>query len=208
MRKILLMLSVLALTTGWVGQQAWADDKGPVQAPDDQVLGKPDAPVTIFEYASFTCPHCAAFTKETLPKIKSAWIDTGKAKLIFRDFPLDQIALKAAIVAHCAPEGRYFTFVEAFFDSQDNWARATDPVAGLKGIARLGGMNSETFDKCLKDEAIQNKTIESELTAKNSYGVDSTPSFFVVGANGTNKLVGEQPFDDFNRALVAAQPKS
>src|SRR5438067_2761676 len=83
--------------------------------PSDRILGKADAPVTIIEYASLTCPHCAAFEKEMLPKIKSEWIDTGKAKLVFRDFPLDGSALKAALVARCAPPERFYGFIGILF---------------------------------------------------------------------------------------------
>ena len=87
-------------------------------SPDDRVLGKPDAPITIVEYASLTCPHCAHFDQEVLPKLKEKWIDSGKAKLVFRDFPLDQPALLAATVARCEPADRFYGFVDALFKSQ------------------------------------------------------------------------------------------
>jgi protein-disulfide isomerase len=202
MAGLCLLLAISASGTGW------AQDKMPSLGPGDEVLGKPVAPVTIVEYASMTCPHCAAFAAETYPKIRAEWIDTGKAKYVFRDFPLDRYALIAAQIAHCAPKDRYFAFVEAIFDSQANWARAPDPVVALKGIARLGGMTAEAVDKCVADEAMQKQVIDTEMQAKNDYGVNSTPTFFILSAGGNTKLVGETPYDEFNKALIAASPKS
>src|SRR5712672_1410926 len=91
--------------------------------PGDRVLGKADAPITIIEYASLTCPHCAHFEVDVLPKLKAKWIDTGKAKLVLRDFPLDEPALRAAMVARCAPPERFFGFIDALFQGQNAWAR-------------------------------------------------------------------------------------
>src|SRR5262249_57342023 len=124
---------VLALLTGGAlsGGAALAQGNAPTVSPDDRILGKPDAPITIVEYASLTCPHCAAFERDTLPKLKTQYIDTGKVKLIYRDFPLDSRATLAAMIARCAPRDRYFGFVDAFFRSQDQWARSEDPVRSL-----------------------------------------------------------------------------
>jgi protein-disulfide isomerase len=176
----------------------------PAVTPQDYVLGKADAPVTIIEYASLTCPHCAAFERETLPKIKENWIDTGKAKLVFRDFPLDGWALRAAMVARCAPPERYFGFIDALFQSQDVWARAANPQAALGRLAKLGGISDDKFQSCMKDEKLADTVAASRLAAEKQYGVESTPTFFVNGV----KLVGEQSYADFDKALTAAQPKT
>src|SRR6516165_8332780 len=93
---------------------------------DDRILGSLEAPITIVEYASLTCPHCAHFANDVLPEIKKAWIDTGKAKLVLRDFPLDEPALRAAMIARCAPPDRYYAFAETFFAAQEKWVRTTD----------------------------------------------------------------------------------
>jgi protein-disulfide isomerase len=207
MRKIL-TFAALMLLAGLTVTSARAEDKMPVQAPDDTVLGQANAPITIIEYASLTCPHCAAFEKDTLPKVKTDWIETGKAKLIFRDYPLDKFALAAAQIARCAPADRYFSFIESFFETQPNWATAADPIAALKGIARLGGMTGEAVDKCLADDKVQQKLVAGELQARDDYGVSSTPTFFILGVNGGNKLIGQQPYDDMAKALKAASPKS
>jgi protein-disulfide isomerase len=207
MRKILIALAAILVAQTAFGA-AFAQTKTPTLTAEDHVLGRPDAPIAIVEYASLTCPHCAAFEKDTLPKLKSDWIDTGKAKLVFRDFPLDRLALAASLIATCAPAEHYFSFIETFFGTQENWARAANPTDALKGIARLGGMNGSAVDTCLADKTLQDKIVQTELAAKTDYGVDSTPTFFILGAGAANKLVGDLPYDDFNKALIAATPKS
>jgi protein-disulfide isomerase len=188
---------------------ALADDKTPKVTATDRVLGKSDAPVTIIEYASLTCPHCAAFEQEKLPLIRKDWIDTGKVKLVYRDFPLDGAALLAATIAHCAPEDRYFAFVGSLFESQSRWVVAQDPVDALKRVVRLGGMDGATVDKCRADTKLQEAIVAGAEEAKNDYGVESTPTFFILGPSGTStKLVGDLPYADFAKALGDAMPKS
>jgi protein-disulfide isomerase len=177
----------------------------PTQAADDIAVGKAGAPITIFEYASLTCPHCAEFDVDTLPKVRSEWIDTGKAKLIFRDFPLDQFALKAAMLARCAPPERFFAFIDVLFQQQASWAGAGGPDAvtqALSRIARLGGISEEQFTACTNDKAMSDRILNERLVASQQYGVESTPTFFV---NGT-KVVGALPYEEFAKALEAALP--
>jgi protein-disulfide isomerase len=171
---------------------------------DDHVLGKKDAPITIIEYASLTCPHCAAFEHETLPKIEKDWIDTGKAKLVFRNFPFDQAALRAAMLAECAGPEKYFNFLNALFGSQETWARASDPSAALIRIGKLGGLSEERVQACFKDESLANKLVATRMTAEKDLDVNSTPTFFVNG----KKIVGAQPYEAFEQALDAAARKS
>jgi protein-disulfide isomerase len=188
---------------------ARADDaKAPAVTAEDRVLGKADAPVTLIEYASLTCPHCAAFEQQNFPMIRKEWIDTGKVKLVYRDYPLDRYALQAAQIARCAPPDRYYAFIESFFDGQLQWATAKDPLAALKGVARLGGMNAAAVDKCLMDLKLQQTIADSRAQAEEIYGVESTPTFFIIGANGANRLVGDLPYEDFAKALSQAMPKS
>jgi protein-disulfide isomerase len=206
MRNIWLILAAVMSTASVLGtpSPAAAQSQTPAVTADDRVLGKPDAPVTIVEYASLTCPHCAAFEAETLPKLKEQWIDTGKAKLVFRDFPFDQAALSGAKLARCAPPDRFFSFIDVLFKDQNNWSRASDPQAALGKIAKLGGISSDQFDACMKDEKLADRIVAGELTAKNNYGVESTPTFFING----KKLVGNQPYPEFEKALNDALPKS
>jgi protein-disulfide isomerase len=173
-------------------------------SPDDRVLGKADAPVTIIEYASLTCPHCAAFDAETLPQLKKEWIDTGKAKLVFRDFPLDGLALKGAKLARCAPPERFYGFIDVLFRQQDVWARAADPQAALGRIAKLGGMSDDQFQTCMKDDAVENQILAGRMAAEKDATVESTPTFFING----KKLVGALPYDSFDDALKAAAAKT
>ncbi|MGH6989467.1 MAG: DsbA family protein [Stellaceae bacterium] len=181
--------------------------KTPTLNPDDHVMGQTSAPVTMIEYASLTCPHCAAFEEEDLPAIKKKWIDTGKVKLVYRDFPLDGYALKASMLARCAPDDRYFQFIESFFESQENWVTAADPTAALTEIARLGGMTADATKRCFADKKLEKAIVKERFTANKDYGVDSTPTFFILGANGTTKIEGAEPIADFDTALAAAMPK-
>lgn len=145
------------------------------------VIGRADAPVTIIEYFSLTCPHCATFHRETLPVLKQRYIDTGKVKLVLRDFPLDRYALSGAVLAHCAGPERYPAFVDVFLETQQQWARANDPVAALKQIAQLGGLAPEQADACLADQAMLDAVLKMRLEGENVYGVASTPSFLIGG---------------------------
>ena len=120
----------------------------------DRILGDVNAKVTIVEFASYTCPHCGDFHKNVLPEIKKNYIDTGKARLILRPLPLDNLALAVAKLTFCVPHDRYYNFAGAFFNSQNAWVPAPDRLAALKNIATMGGMTPEQFDACLKDDKV------------------------------------------------------
>src|SRR5438067_12015726 len=172
--------------------------------PGDRVLGKADAPITIIEYASLTCPHCAHFEVDVLPKLKTKWIDTGKAKLILRDFPLDEPAMRAAMVARCAPPERFYPLVDALFAGQEKWATAKDYRAALERLAKLGGVGDKEFKACITDKKLEDQVAGSRLTATKDLGVDSTPTFFI---NGT-KFEGAPTVEAFERALSGLAAKS
>jgi protein-disulfide isomerase len=165
----------------------------------DRVIGNVEAPITIIEYASLTCPHCATFHAETLPQIKKEWIETGKAKLIYRDFPLDKYAASAAMIARCAPEDKYFIFLNAFFAQQNNWSRADDPVRVLTQLAGLGGMSKDDVDACLANEELQDAILQMRLDGQMEYGINSTPSFVING-----KMINNLPYEDFKDILEDA----
>jgi protein-disulfide isomerase len=201
MRKIWLALAAFALLGGMSVAASPAHAlEAPQVKPDDRVLGKADAPITIFEFFSLTCPHCAEFEETTYPKLKAEWIDTGKAKIVYRDYPLDQNALKAAMVARCAPPDRYAAFVEVLFKQQTVWGLQRDPTDALKKIAALGGIGADQFDKCINDQDLSKQIVAEEYEAQQKYGVDSTPTFFVNG----KKIVGALPYDDFVKELKGA----
>lgn len=159
---------------------------------DEFVIGKADAPVTIVEYASLTCPHCARFHVDTLPGLKKEFIDTGKVRLVYRDFPLDRNALAAAIVARCAGPARYFGFIDTFYASQSNWARSSNPVDALGKLARLGGMSKKDFDACLKNKAVSDAVLEQRLEGEKTYKVNSTPTLYINGGKYSGGLTLDQ----------------
>ena len=171
---------------------------------DDRILGNPDAPITIIEYASLTCPHCAHFATEILPELKKKWIDTGKVKLVLRDYPLDEPALRAAMVARCAPPDRFYAYVDTFFGAQEKWVTARDYRDALARLVKLGGMSREEFDNCLKNTALENKIVEGRLIASKELDVNSTPTFFINGA----KFTGAPTVEEFDKVLSGLSAKS
>jgi protein-disulfide isomerase len=148
--------------------------------PTDHVLGDPKAPVTMIEYASFTCPHCAHFSVAILPEVKKKWVDTGKVKLIYRDFPLDQTALKAAQIAECAGKDKYFGVIDVIFATQQKWATASDPIAELGKLLRIAGMDDAAIKTCLANDAIANAVV-ADYRGGETLGVNSTPTLFING---------------------------
>ena len=171
---------------------------------DERVLGNPAAPITIVEYASMTCPHCAHFAKEVLPELKRKWIDTGKVRLVLRDFPLDQLALRAAMIQRCAPPDRFYAFADMFFADQQQWVTADDANAALARLAALGGMSRSEFDACLKDSALENYIVQERLVASKNLGVEATPTFFINGS----KFAGAPTVAEFDKVLSGLAPKS
>ena len=178
---------------------AFAEILSTEEALTERVIGNSEAPITIIEYASLTCPHCANFHAETLPQIKKDWIETGKAKLIYRDYPLDKYAASAAMIARCAPEDRYFIFLNAFYAQQKNWSSAPDPVKVLTQLAGLGGMSQEDVDACLANGALQDGILQMRLEGQMEYDINSTPSFVIGGKKVTNLT-----YKDFNKLLEDA----
>ena len=172
--------------------------------PSDRILGKAEAPITIIEYASLTCPHCAHFDVTVLPKLKEKWIDTGKAKLILRDYPLDEPALRAAMVARCAPADRFYPLIDTFFAQQEQWATSRDYRAALEKLVKLGGMSDKEFKTCISDKKLEDQVAQSRLVASQQLGVDATPTFFVNG----KKFDGAPTVEAFDQALSGAAPKS
>jgi protein-disulfide isomerase len=147
----------------------------------EMALGDPNAPVTVVEYASMTCPHCATFHVQTYPEIKKRYIDTGKVRFVFREFPLDQLAAAGFMLARCAGEDRYFPMVEALFEQQRTWAQSEDPLARLFAVARQAGFTQRTFEECLANQELLDKIATVRQRASEVYGVNSTPTFFING---------------------------
>ncbi len=147
---------------------------------EDMSIGKADAPVTVIEYASMTCGHCATFHINTYPEFKKRYIDTGKARYILREFPLDPLAAGAFMLARCAGKDKYFPLVETLFQQQRNWA-VQKPLEPLFAIARQTGFTQQTFDACLRDQAMLDGIEKVRTRATDRFKVESTPTFFING---------------------------
>jgi len=157
-------------------------------ANDDFVLGDEMAPVTMIEYASLSCPHCAAFVRESFPKLKAEFIDTGKVKFVFRNFPLNQAALVGAMFAQCQADDnkaelpeKYYSAIKALFKTQDVWAFSAEYADKIESIANLDGMSAERFKQCIADQSLQEKILKSRMEAAEDLQLRSAPSFFING---------------------------
>ncbi|MDP6389239.1 MAG: DsbA family protein [Alphaproteobacteria bacterium] len=168
------------------------------EALKERILGDPKAPVTIIEYSSLTCPHCQSFHADTLPEIKKNYIDTGKVRLVMRDFPFDQVSLRAAMMARCARPSMYFKFIEVLFKQQKQWSESNDPSAALARIGKLGGMSQADFDACMKNNDLIDGILKVRLEAQQKFQVDSTPTFII---DDDNKIVGAHPYEVFDKVL-------
>ena len=189
-------VSALAMTRPARAQDVSVDilhKPGPL---GDKILGAENAPVTIVEYASVTCPHCAAFHRETYPTLKSKYIDTGKVRLIFREFPTQPaaIAIGGFMLARCAGD-KYFPMLDTIFEQQQSWAQ--DPYNGFLRIARQAGLSEERFEACLKDQKMAEAIQEVAIRGNKEFNVDSTPTFFING----KKYAGNLSVADLEKIL-------
>jgi protein-disulfide isomerase len=165
-------------------------------------IGSDDAPVTMVEYAMFTCPHCAAFNQETFPKLKAEYIDTGKVRLVFREVYFNKPSLWAAMIARCAPADRYFGIADLLFERQMDWAAATDEnemIAKLMSIGRQAGMSDDEMNACLQDRAKAEAMVATYQKQAEEDGVDATPMFLINGVK-----VDNMPYEELAKKLDEA----
>jgi protein-disulfide isomerase len=186
---------------------ATAQDKPAASAPrpaaapavtyHEMIEGNPKAKVTVVEFASLTCPHCARFQRDVYPEIKKNYIDTGKIRYVYKDYPLDELALVGAVLARCAPADQGLKLVDTMFKNQDEWAQAEKPIVPLKGYAQLAGMSGADVDACFKNRELL-QTVKDEYTkATTLYQVQTTPTFFI----GDEKIEGGRLYDDISKAI-------
>ena len=178
--------------------QTPADVAKPQSLPD-MALGPKDAKVTIYEYASMTCPHCAAFNSEVFPKLKKEYIDTGKVRYVFREFPLDIKAAAGSMLARCIAKGdanKYFAVTDLLFRSQGDWVM-TNTTQNLERIGKQAGLSKEQVDNCLKDQSLLDKIAADQKYASEVLKVDSTPTFFVNG----ERIKGEASLQEFEKKI-------
>ena len=172
---------------------------------DERSLGRADAPVTAIEYFSLTCSHCGAFHRDTWPRVKRELVETGRVRMVFRDFPLDEISLRAHAVARSFPADRYEPFVSALFATQDRWAyaRGVDHKAEIGKIAALAGMSADTFNAAWADDALARAILEARQKGEAEHQVSATPTFII----GAQKLPGAISFERFEAAVREVTPR-
>ncbi|MFL6825214.1 MAG: DsbA family protein [Bradyrhizobium sp.] len=178
--------------------QSGPDVAKPVSLPD-MALGPANAPVTITEFASMTCPHCAAFNETVFPKIKSEYIDTGKIRYVFREFPLDIKAAAGSMLARCIAKddaGKYFAVIDMLFKQQNDWV-LKNTTETLIRIGKQAGLSQQAVEDCLKDQALLDKIAADQKYASEVLKVDSTPTFFING----EKIKGETSFAEFDKRI-------
>lgn len=200
-RRLIEIAVAAALTLG--GVVALAPIGGAVRAQDatvpvdelmakealpDIVQGKADAPVTIVEYASMTCSHCAAFHKETYPTLVKNYVETGKVRFILREFPLDPLAAAGFMLARCSGPDKRSAMVDLLFDKQADWAFTQKPLEALADLVKQTGMSQDSFNKCINDQALYDQINQVRDRAAQKFGVEATPTFFVNGKKVTGEI--------------------
>ena len=165
-----------------VSAQTVSADELAVPGPlGDIEIGNKNAKVTVIEYASLTCSHCATFHDKTWPALKQKWIDTGKVRFILREFPLDPLATAAFMLARCGGNDKYYPMVDLLFSQQKNWAFSNKPVEALLSLAKQAGFSQESFEACLKNQSVYDAVEWVRKRGADKFGVSSTPTFFING---------------------------
>jgi protein-disulfide isomerase len=162
----------------------------------EMAMGDEKAPITVIEYASMTCPHCAHFSETTFPELKKRYIDTGKVRFMFREFPLDQLAAAGFILARCAGPDKYFPLVETLFAQQRDWV-VQKPLAPLVAIAKQAGLTQQAFEACLDNRELLENMEKVRNQASEKFGVNSTPTFFINGKRLAGALTIEEMEKEF-----------
>ncbi len=199
-RSILSIVGAAALTPS----AAWADSAPGTIPPTEteRSIGSPNAPVTVLEFFSLTCPHCGEFATTTMPKVKANFVDTGKVRFVYHDFPLDQVALKAAQVSRYLPVVEYYPFIEALFASQSDWAfqQGEDYHAKIFKYAALAGMDQQTYETAWNDTALGQWILNRQAEAEKVDQINATPTFIING----QKNPGAMDYDTFAGLLTKA----
>lgn len=206
-RRLLLVLAapvLVGLCMGFGTISARAQTVVPVDklmAPGplpDIAEGPANAPVTIIEYASMTCPHCAAFQAETWPKLKAKYVDTGKVRFILREFPLDPLATAGFMLARCAGPDKRDAIVDLLYTQQKNWAFVDKPLEALAALVKQAGISQADFETCLKNQTLYDEVNKTRDLASKEFKISGTPTFFVNGS----EMNGEQSIENFDKALA------
>ena len=180
---------------------ATSQTAGPAQSDftAERSIGDAKAPVTMVEYFSLTCPHCAKFKATTFEQLKKDYIDTGKMRYVARDFPFDKVGLQAAMLTRCAPRDRYFPLVDLLFKGQESWGLAPDPLAAMMPLAKFAGMSDTDITACLANQADQDFVVGEHKEGMETWKINSTPTF--IFNNGAEQFSGDQPYDKFKSTI-------
>ena len=217
-RAALLSFAATAAVAGFAivaASRALRSEKGPAEVPvaelmkptdlPEIILGPTDAKVTVVEYGSMTCGHCAHFANNVFPDFKKKYIDSGKVRYIFREFPLDNLASAASMLARCAGGDKTLPLIETFYAKQADWAFVQgNPVPKLFDIAKQAGFTQESFDKCLTDQKLLDQITAARTRARETFGVSATPTFFINGKRLTEAPTMEA-FDKVIEPMLAAK---
>ena len=198
---VLSIFSVLILTFSG-SLPVWGEIADTLDAMQEKALGSSDAPVTVIEYASLTCSHCGHFHNGILPELKKEFVDSGKVRFIYRDFPLDHFALRAAMLARCNSHRDYFAFLDVLYKDQQRWITAQDPLVALLRLARLAGINGEDFKQCVGNKGLEDAILQQRLQAAKKYRLQATPSFII----NEELYTGELTFDGIKSAIEEQLP--
>ena len=174
------------------------------ERPGDMAVGDPDAPVTVIEFFSLTCPSCERFHKQVYNRLKPEYVDAGKVRFVVRDFPLNAPAFEAAVLAHCAGRERYFTFIDVLFQTFDDWASSRDFTDKLGQIGELGGVSRDQFADCLADQGLENSIFQSIADGQAEYGVSGTPTLVVNGEKYDGKITLDALTKHIDRLLAGS----
>ena len=169
--------------------------------PSDHVMGKNDAPVTLYEYSSFGCFHCADFHLQVLPELKKEFVDKGLLKVVFVPLPLDKNSMDAALLAECVDENKYFSFIDVLFKKQRDWGMAFNPQNVLIQYAALSGVGDDKAKLCLKDDKVAKKILEDRQAGLSDLGISGTPSFVVSSKAGNEMVSGFKPLEEFRNII-------
>jgi protein-disulfide isomerase len=198
-RRSILTLATAAAAARLITPASAQEANNEAEHEAERAIGSPDAKVTVQEFFSLTCTHCAAFSRETMPQVEQNLIQPGKVRFVYRDFPLDQVALTAAMVARYLPPSRYYPFITALFANQDRWAfaRGVNSTDELWKMAALAGMSRATFDQAIADTTLRNWILQQQQSDQDHWKIDATPSFVING----QKYSGEMSYDAFKKLI-------
>jgi protein-disulfide isomerase len=198
-RRFLMTTGAAALGVAAIPAIGRAADAAPPATEGPRFIGSPTAPVTVEEFFSLTCTHCAHFSNTTMPDVLTKLVNTGKLRIIYHDFPLDAVALEAAMIARWLPAAEYFPFCSALFASQDSWAFAAgiNYTDQLWKMAALAGMSRSTFDQAIADTSLKNWIQTQQVADEKMYNIEATPTFLING----KAQAGDMSYDEFVSAI-------